>query len=52
SIYICPFVEEDMNMNTEQLDDTLDEIEETDSEDKNENEMEELETEVSEAIER
>ncbi|GBM85458.1 hypothetical protein AVEN_21445-1 [Araneus ventricosus] len=52
SIYLCPpFAEEDMN--TELLDDTLDEIfEETDSEDYNENEMEELETEVSEDTER
>ncbi|GBN33423.1 hypothetical protein AVEN_59615-1 [Araneus ventricosus] len=52
SIYLCPpFVEEDMN--TELLDDTLDEIfEETDSEDYNENEMEELETEVSEDTEK
>ncbi|GBM84901.1 hypothetical protein AVEN_133233-1 [Araneus ventricosus] len=55
-IYLCPsFVEEDLNMNTELLDDTLDEIfEETDSKDYNENEseMEELETEVSEDTER
>ncbi|GBM62820.1 hypothetical protein AVEN_212164-1 [Araneus ventricosus] len=52
SIYLCtPFVEEDMNMITEQLDDTLDEIfEETDSEDYNE--MKELETEVSEDTEK
>ncbi|GBN67588.1 hypothetical protein AVEN_61018-1 [Araneus ventricosus] len=44
-----------MNMNTELLDDTLDDIfEETDSEDYNENEseMEELETEVSEDTDR
>ncbi|GBM03624.1 hypothetical protein AVEN_203191-1 [Araneus ventricosus] len=44
-----------MNMNTELLDDTLDEIfEETGSEDYNENEseMEELETEVSEDTEK
>ncbi|GBM62102.1 hypothetical protein AVEN_49337-1 [Araneus ventricosus] len=44
-----------MNMNTELLRNTLDEIfEETDSEDYNENEseMEELETEVSEDTER
>ncbi|GBM85462.1 hypothetical protein AVEN_215274-1 [Araneus ventricosus] len=44
-----------MNMNTELLDDTLDEIfEETDSEDYNENEseMEELETEVSQDTKR
>ncbi|GBL91021.1 hypothetical protein AVEN_184411-1 [Araneus ventricosus] len=44
-----------MNMNTELLDDTLDEIfEETDSEDykENESEIEELETEVSEDTER
>ncbi|GBO17001.1 hypothetical protein AVEN_87419-1, partial [Araneus ventricosus] len=56
SIYLCPpFVEEYMNMNTELLDDTLDEgFEETDSEKYNENEseMEELETEVSEDTER
>ncbi|GBM27180.1 hypothetical protein AVEN_9850-1 [Araneus ventricosus] len=42
-----------MNVNTELLDDTLDEIfEEINSEDYNENEMEELETEVSEDTER
>ncbi|GBL71992.1 hypothetical protein AVEN_115030-1 [Araneus ventricosus] len=56
SIYLChPFVEETVNMNTELLDDTLDEIfEETDSEDYNENEseIEELETEVGEDTER
>ncbi|GBL86097.1 hypothetical protein AVEN_112072-1, partial [Araneus ventricosus] len=54
TVYLCPhFVEEGMNMNTELLDNTLDEIfEETDSEDYNENEMEELETEVSEDTER
>ncbi|GBL98651.1 hypothetical protein AVEN_19704-1 [Araneus ventricosus] len=54
SIYLCPpFVEEYMNMNTELLDDTFDEIfEETDSEDFNENEMQQLETEVSEDTER
>ncbi|GBO26700.1 hypothetical protein AVEN_58085-1 [Araneus ventricosus] len=56
SIYLCPpFVDQDMDMNTELLDDTLDEIfEETDSEDYNENEseMEELETEVSDGTER
>ncbi|GBN56176.1 hypothetical protein AVEN_29964-1 [Araneus ventricosus] len=56
SIYLRPpSVEEDMNMNTELLDDTLDEIfEETDSEDYNENEseMEELESKVSEFTER
>ncbi|GBN51655.1 hypothetical protein AVEN_118213-1, partial [Araneus ventricosus] len=40
-------------MNTELLDDTLDAIfEETDSEDYNENEREELETEISEDAER
>ncbi|GBM12811.1 hypothetical protein AVEN_247584-1 [Araneus ventricosus] len=56
SIYLCPpFVEEYMNMNTELLDDTLDEVfEEIDSEEYNENgsEMEELETEVSEDTKR
>ncbi|GBM83639.1 hypothetical protein AVEN_15000-1, partial [Araneus ventricosus] len=54
SIYLClPFVEEDMHMNTELLGDTLDEIfEEIDAEDYNENEIEELETEVSENNER
>ncbi|GBM00080.1 hypothetical protein AVEN_176343-1 [Araneus ventricosus] len=42
-----------MNMNTELLDDILDEIfEETDSEYYNENEIEELETEVSKDTER
>ncbi|GBM03578.1 hypothetical protein AVEN_203156-1 [Araneus ventricosus] len=42
-----------MNMNTELLDDALDEIfEETDSEDYNGNEMKELEIEVSEDTER
>ncbi|GBM55582.1 hypothetical protein AVEN_74538-1 [Araneus ventricosus] len=41
-IYLCPpLVEEDMDMNTELLDDTLDEIfKETDSEDYHENETE------------
>ncbi|GBN66921.1 hypothetical protein AVEN_67925-1 [Araneus ventricosus] len=56
SICLCPpFVEEDMNVNTELLDDTLDAIfGETDSEDYNENEgeIEELETEVREDTER
>ncbi|GBM16681.1 hypothetical protein AVEN_267778-1, partial [Araneus ventricosus] len=54
SIYLCPpFVEEDIHMNTELLGDTLNEIvEETDSEDFNESEMEELETEVSENTEK
>ncbi|GBL88863.1 hypothetical protein AVEN_158970-1 [Araneus ventricosus] len=48
SIYLCPpFVEEDMNMNTELLDDILDEIfEEPDSEDYNENESEKEEHET------
>ncbi|GBM26799.1 hypothetical protein AVEN_127757-1 [Araneus ventricosus] len=42
-----------MNMNTDLLDDKLDEMfEETDSEDYNENEIEELQTEVSEDTER
>ncbi|GBO38775.1 hypothetical protein AVEN_23944-1, partial [Araneus ventricosus] len=52
--FIChPSVEEDMNMNTKLLDDTLDVFfEETDSVDYNESEMEELETEVSENTER
>ncbi|GBM13765.1 hypothetical protein AVEN_90026-1 [Araneus ventricosus] len=54
SACLCPrFVEEDMNMNTELLDDTLDEnFEKTHSEDYNESEMEEFDTEVSGDTER